>query len=430
MPRITVSGNVSEDVGRELVATGVAHVVIAKPWSNGAILDAVKQHLPGARAARQTRVEPVRACPRVETTLPAHIQCEIWGHAVELQTKDISLGGAFIQTGSPPPLYSGLEIGFRGPDGSSVRVEGRVAHIVSPERAGVESRPFGFGVEFKRLAPEQTRTIQTIIDAARRCESPKQVQAQNKSGTADVSHVVKRIEPAARQPAAATKPSANEDDVLQRLRGELASLREKNCFGVLDLDSSADVSRTRAAFLRVSKEYHPDLYARFANREIRSVATEIFIILKQAYGKLSDEVSIDRYKKSMGKPAVSVGRQESAPPPASAAPVSPKPASRMSSPSSLDAKDLFADIEQPEHGHQPVLTEPGNTKAKIRLLVAEARQLKVSGNIEECVARYKEILNLDDKHIEAVQEVRAFHEEGRRSRGIFSRILTAAGGGH
>jgi len=102
----------------------------------------------------------------------------------------------------------------------------------------------------------------------------------------------------------------------------------------------------------------------------------------------------------------------------------------MSSPSSLDAKDLFADIEQPEHGHQPVLTEPGNTKAKIRLLVAEARQLKVSGNIEECVARYKEILNLDDKHIEAVQEVRAFHEEGRRSRGIFSRILTAAGGGH
>ncbi|OGR13050.1 MAG: hypothetical protein A2341_08320 [Deltaproteobacteria bacterium RIFOXYB12_FULL_58_9] len=454
LPRITVSGNVSEELGRELIATGVAHVVIAKPWSNGAILDAVKQHLLGSRAERPTRVEPVRACPRVEATLPARILCEIWGHAVELQTKDISIGGAFIQTGSPPPLHSSLELSLRGPDGSSVRVEGRVAHIVSPERAGVDGRPFGFGVEFVRLTPEQAQMVQTIIDTASRPEIPKQVKAQNKSVTADVARVVKRLDP-----AATPKRRPNEDDVLQRLGGELASLKEKDCFGVLGLDSNADAPQTRAAFLRVSKEYHPDLYARYADREIRAVATEVFIILKQSYSKLSDQVSIERYKNSMGKPAGSVGRAESEPPLASAAPVASMHAPRVSSPSSLDADDLFADVEQTEHGHQPVLVaplvsealnhiahgrhgeaidlfkqaldiEPGNTKAKIWLLVAEARRLKVSGKIEECVARYKEILGLDDKHIEAVQEVRAFHEEGRRSRGIFSRILTATGGGH
>jgi len=45
LPRITLSGEDPDEIRRELIATGVASDVIAKPWLGGAVLGAVKRHL-------------------------------------------------------------------------------------------------------------------------------------------------------------------------------------------------------------------------------------------------------------------------------------------------------------------------------------------------------------------------------------------------
>lgn len=74
---------------------------------------------------------------------------------------DMSAMGIFIQTTSPKPAGTLLNLRFRTQDGSRLDVEGRVIWVNHPRVA--DSINPGMGVQFVRLAPAQRDQILALV---------------------------------------------------------------------------------------------------------------------------------------------------------------------------------------------------------------------------------------------------------------------------
>jgi uncharacterized protein (TIGR02266 family) len=75
-------------------------------------------------------------------------------------TSNINEGGMFIETESPAPLDSEVQLQFRLPNlDRPVKVSGRVAWVSD----GKGEAPAGMGIEFQELAPEVRRTINDLV---------------------------------------------------------------------------------------------------------------------------------------------------------------------------------------------------------------------------------------------------------------------------
>ncbi len=81
----------------------------------------------------------------------------------QLWTVDISKGGMFIQTDAPPAMGAALQIRLATPDGS-VRLNGRVVHIVDLVSAKAFHQPAGVGVQFVDLSKEVRTRIERYVD--------------------------------------------------------------------------------------------------------------------------------------------------------------------------------------------------------------------------------------------------------------------------
>ena len=74
--------------------------------------------------------------------------------------EDVSLGGMFIKTDSPPPPGSVIFIQFSLPDGSSL-VEG-LAKVAWTREAG--ERPAGMGIQFLNLDNESRKVLEDLVE--------------------------------------------------------------------------------------------------------------------------------------------------------------------------------------------------------------------------------------------------------------------------
>jgi uncharacterized protein (TIGR02266 family) len=75
-------------------------------------------------------------------------------------TTNINEGGMFIETDTPAPLDSEVQLQFRLPNlDRPVKVAGRVAWVSD----GKGESPCGMGIEFQELAPEVRRTINDLV---------------------------------------------------------------------------------------------------------------------------------------------------------------------------------------------------------------------------------------------------------------------------
>ncbi|MEK6303794.1 MAG: PilZ domain-containing protein [Acidobacteriota bacterium] len=75
------------------------------------------------------------------------------GVRAETRISDISESGVFVDAMTPLPAGAVLKLTFTLPDGSTVEVEGRVAHC-QPR--------IGMGVEFINLRPEDAQSISEL----------------------------------------------------------------------------------------------------------------------------------------------------------------------------------------------------------------------------------------------------------------------------
>ncbi len=123
-----------------------------------------------------------------------------------------------------------------------------------------------------------------------------------------------------------------------RLQAELDRLVTANPFDALDLEFEATSQQIRTSFLTLTKKYHPSLYARM-DRPVVKLANEVFLRVKDAYVRLSDETShqqaLDMFgPKSRAPTATWRGPVAKKPPAPAATPTTERSIARGTPPSS------------------------------------------------------------------------------------------------
>ena len=112
--------------------------------------------------------------------------------------------------------------------------------------------------------------------------------------------------------------AAAENDLVRALEAEAESLRKLNPFLVLGVGYETTDGDVRAAFGELTKRYHPDRFARYQSTQLRQIAAEIFILIRDAYRKLADEASRAQVHAAIGPKttprAASQARPQAAPP--------------------------------------------------------------------------------------------------------------------
>lgn len=347
--------------------------------------------------------QPLRGSRRYDASIPVEVRCPSWGQFVKLYTDNISAGGLFIQTGSPQPIFTDIEVRFSLPGERTLSLDAWVAHTRSVQRAEAEGTVPGMGVEFHDIDENKQEQIRALLEMAKRDELGEKPPTK----------------PREKQAKESRQTSSAEKEVLQRLRSELAALSDLGDFAVLGLDEEADKSAIREAYFKFSKRYHPDLFARYGDPEIRKAVTEIFIRMKQAYDRLGDACTLRSVKDVSRKKSIRTRR-------AVDASTSESRRQRARPSAFREALQLISrkHYDEGERMLKDVLSaEPDNAEASMWVCLCQARRLLLSGKREKAVERYQAALEIDPSNAEAVREVRAFHRQQRRSKGLWDRIL-------
>ena len=105
-----------------------------------------------------------RIHPRSALTLLVQYHFESLDEFVSEYAEDVSLGGMFIKTDTPPPKGSVIFLQFSLSDGSKL-VEGlaKVAWCLSPAEAEASDRIAGMGVQFIHFDEESQAIVAEIV---------------------------------------------------------------------------------------------------------------------------------------------------------------------------------------------------------------------------------------------------------------------------
>lgn len=240
--------------------------------------------------------------------LSIKLRCASWQQLATIYKRDLSRGTMFLKAATPPPIGTAVRIDLALPSATVIALAGVVAsHVNDPQR--------GAGVELA-LDPIPPGTVWLIESALaseqRRNQPPSATSASTGSHTpvlgdrADVS--------------------AAEQELIRALTSEAESLKKLNPFLVLGVGYEASDSDVRAAFGELTKRYHPDRFARYETVELRQLAAEIFILIRDAYRRIGDAAARAQVLHSLGKPGVAP--RAVAAPPRAPAPVPPPPRSQ------------------------------------------------------------------------------------------------------
>lgn len=209
--------------------------------------------------------------------LSIKLRCGSWQQLATIYRRDLSKGAMFLKASSQPPIGALVHIDLEMPSATVIELAGVIVkHVVDAQR--------GTGVELK-LEPLPTKSV-WLIESALAAES--KVRAATSSGV-----------PAAPAAAPSSGPTravtdgvdiaTAEQDLVSALEAEAESLRKLNPFLVLGVGYETTDDAVRAAFGELTKRYHPDRFARYQSAKLREIASEIFILIRDAYRKLADE---------------------------------------------------------------------------------------------------------------------------------------------
>ncbi|HEY0193344.1 MAG TPA: DnaJ domain-containing protein [Kofleriaceae bacterium] len=233
-----------------------------------------------------------------DAPLSIKLRCASWQQLATIYRRDLSHGTMFLRAATPPPLGTAVHIDLTLPSATVIALTGAIAtHVQDPQR--------GAGVEIK-LAPIAESAIWLIESALasehRRLASPT---GGSVSVAAPSPHQVNSAIPTIADAAELTDA---ERDLVKALVSEAESLKKLNPFLVLGVGYEATDAEVRAAFGDLTKRYHPDRFARYESAELREVAAEIFILIRDAYRRLGDAASRVAVLQSLGKGSASTPR--------------------------------------------------------------------------------------------------------------------------
>lgn len=193
--------------------------------------------------------------------------------------------------------------------------------------------------------------------------------------------------------------------IIASLHAELFDLQGRDDLGVLGLDPTADEEAVRLAYLELSKRYHPHRFARYRSAEASRLASEIYVCVQAAYGRLTGSHRVPgatekaKPRTVRTRDALSVSR-----------------AAQLIDFHQYDAaEELLAQLLQ---------AAPDHEEASTWWRLARARKHKLAGNLAAAAREYRELLQLKPDHAEAQVEAERL-EPAKRS--VWSRLLKRGG---
>jgi tetratricopeptide (TPR) repeat protein len=247
--------------------------------------------------------------------LSIKLRCASWPQLATIYKRDLSHGTMFLRASTPPAIGTTVRIDLSLPSATVIALTGVVqSHVNDPQR--------GSGVELK-LSPIATESVWLIESA---------LASEHKRLNTPV-HGVPITGTGGDKPG--SSPSINdsadvaeaERELSRALMSEAESLKKLNPFLVLGVGYEATDGEVRAAFGELTKRYHPDRFARYESDELRQVAAEIFILIRDAYRRLGDAASRVQVLQSLGKSAPAPRAVPA--PPRALPPVPPVPPPRL-----------------------------------------------------------------------------------------------------
>jgi hypothetical protein len=222
--------------------------------------------------------------------LSIKLRCASWQQLATIYKRDLSHGTMFLKAAAPPPIGTSVHIALALPSATVIELTGVVqTHVDDPQR--------GTGVELK-LAPIPTGSVWLIESALasehKRLATP--IHGVPILGAHQMTGLIPTIGDSADVTAA-------ERDLIKALVSEAESLKKLNPFLVLGVGYEATDAEVRGAFGELTKRYHPDRFARYESAELREVAAEIFILIRDAYRRLGDAAARSQLLQSLGKSA-------------------------------------------------------------------------------------------------------------------------------
>ena len=245
--------------------------------------------------SEQDTGHPNRKEPRLPFRSKVKVRCDNWDRVVSLYTQNISRGGMFLKTENPPAIGSELTVALLLPDGRALDLAATVAHVVSPERAKMDKRTAGMGIFFTPLSDAQREIVEEILEQVRGSGPPGDDNPSAPRGVPAIKESSKPTVEAIPEPqddevsGAYDKIDALDDEaakLLVALEAELGRLRECRPWEVLGVAPDASDDDIAAAYRMLCKRYHPDVFAQWHAQEVRSVASDCFIMIKKANERL------------------------------------------------------------------------------------------------------------------------------------------------
>jgi hypothetical protein len=226
--------------------------------------------------------------------LSIKLRCASWQQLATIYKRDLSQGTMFLKASAPPAIGTSVKIELSLPSATVISLTGVVhTHLQDPQR--------GAGVELK-LDPIPAGTV-WLIESALASEHKRMATPFMGVPVVGVPHAhqMTSMIPTIPEIAEAADVAAAEQDLIKALVSEAESLKKLNPFLVLGVGYEATDAEVRAAFGELTKRYHPDRFARYESLELRQVAAEIFILIRDAYRRLADAAARASLLASLGK---------------------------------------------------------------------------------------------------------------------------------
>jgi hypothetical protein len=240
----------------------------------------------------------------VVSPLSIKLRCASWSQLSTIYKRDLARGSLFLKTPKPPPIGTMVKIDMTLPSESMIVLQGVIVDHVG--EGGMSGRGPGVDIKLATIPQSAMWMIETALASHRPAEPPPAPAAAAPAPAAAA--------PAARPARAPSVVDAGLDDqadvanaeseLVTALGAELTSLQKLNPFQVLGVGYEAGDDEVRAAFGELTKRYHPDRYARYPSLELRRLAAEIFILIRDAYRKIDTAAGRERELAALGRGAV------------------------------------------------------------------------------------------------------------------------------
>ncbi len=284
--------------------------------------------------------------------LSVKLACRSWQQLSAIHSRDLSRSAFFLKTEKPPPIGTAVRISLRLPSGSTVELVGSIDRWVA--MGEMDGRGPGIDVSLEGMSQTVMWLIESALSSAGLPPRPVAVQDKKTQDPVIPSAPVLNL-------ADGDEFVAAEGELVNALREELRSMARMNAFQLLAVSADSTDEAVRSAFGALSKKYHPDRFTRYESTEIRDVASEVFILLRNAYQETGSAQGRQALARKLGRPQAPSKSRVTPPPTPTPTPTPPPPPQKLSlplPPRPIESDDVLRTDDLPTLDRGPVLAPP------------------------------------------------------------------------